>query len=91
METPTVPTPAQRLETLMMERDGLLEGFCVLTEYVEEMYKYKDPDGELYGQYTVPPGLKMFIDKTKDKLKLVEDEINWLTRSKEEGEKPTGK
>lgn len=82
MEPPTVPTPAERLATLLNERDGLLEAYCVLNEYVEEMYKYRDEGGELYGQYSTPAGLKMFIEKTKDKLKLVEGEIEWLTQKK---------
>jgi len=57
-----------RLDKLSMEREGLLEGITALEAYSEEVYKGT----------TEPPGLRMCVDKLKDKLKLVDGEIEWL-------------
>ena len=51
------------------EREGLMEAIVCLQGYCEEVYK----DGIL------PPGLKICIDKLGDKLKLVEEEIKFIT------------
>ena len=46
-----------------------MEAIVCLQAYCEEVYK----DGIL------PPGLKICIDKLGDKLKLVEEEIKYIT------------
>lgn len=58
----------ERIDKLIMEREGLLEGITTLEAYTEEVYK----------DSTEPPGLRMCIDKLKDKLKLVDGELDWL-------------
>ena len=74
MPSPSIPVvsyviPLEKLSALNEEKEGLTEAILCLRGYCEEVYK----DGIL------SPGLKMCIDKLGDKLKLVEEEIKYIT------------
>ena len=61
----------ERVQSLTMERDGLVEAITVLEAYVGEVYKEEEPS----------PGLKMAMDKLRDKVRLVFSELEWITRT----------
>jgi len=69
MSVAPVVISLDKLKSLGEEREGLMEAIICLQGYCEEVYK----DGIL------PPGLKICIDKLGDKLKLVEEEIKYIT------------
>jgi hypothetical protein len=56
------------VDSLTLERDGIIECIAVLMAYVEEVYK-----GD------IPPGVKMCIDKLKDKCDLCADHLRRLS------------
>jgi len=56
-------------DSVVLERDGLLECIEVLNQYCCEVYK----DG------IIPPGVKGCIEKLNDKVKLCEGQLSWLT------------
>jgi hypothetical protein len=77
-----------KVPTLTIERDGLLESILALEAYRSEVYMNKDTDSDSYGVYDGGEGVKMAIDKLKDKLKLIEGQIEWYSKSSE-GSKPS--
>jgi hypothetical protein len=72
----------ERLQNLQIEREGLLEALTALDAYIDEVYMEKDESSECYGHYSTPQGLRMAVDKLKDKLLLCIREIERLTPCK---------
>ena len=70
---PSVPfvISMDKLASLNEEKDGLLEAIVCLQSYCDEVYKND----------IIPKGLRMCVDKLGDKLKLVEEEMKFITSS----------
>jgi len=79
----------ERLQNLQIEREGLLEALTALDAYIDEVYMEKDESSEGYGYYSTPQGLRMAVDKLKDKHLLCIREIEHLERQLELGSKPS--
>ena len=68
------------MDSICLERDGLMESIVTLQAYLDEIYLNKDKDTSTYGTYSGGNGVKMVLDKLRDKLKLLEDQIDFCMR-----------
>ena len=69
-----------KLEDLCLERDGLVESIVALETYIDEVYMNKDKESDSFGVYDGGMGVRVVVDKLKDKLKLLEGQLDFLKK-----------
>ena len=78
-----------KMEDLVLESDGLTEAIVALEAYRDEVYMDKDENSDSFGVYDGGMGIKMTIDKLKDKLALVKGQMDWYMRIAESSKPST--
>lgn len=67
----TTPSPPEALVNAIDDRDGTTEAICVLEAYIVEIYKTSED---------APKGLLRVLDKLKDKKKLAEGHLEYMSK-----------